>query len=358
MGNNLLITQSIMNALQSIRSVDDKMDITQRRVSSGARVNGASDNAAFWSMSLMMKSDYGSFSGVYDAMAVGRSQVDVANVTIDKANTYLDKIQALLTTGYEKSPADFKKIQDEVKINIKNLQSAIYSASLAEKNILANGGQPVEVAGGYRREGSDVYVDVIKIGGAELNFATKNADGSLDLSQGVLKTIFGSGVIPNTVFDVDDLNNKVDAYNKALSAFNAGDPDVSENELIALESEIDELTVPLTTKDIAEIDFSKITAASLKFILDSGKTSVAVGRANVVTAGATLGTEKSRITGQIDFVSHLMDNINKGVGAMVDADMNAESAQMAALKVQQQLGVEVLSIANQSYRDILLMLRD
>ncbi|WP_297322960.1 flagellin [uncultured Bartonella sp.] len=358
MGNNLLITQSIMKALQSMRSVDDKMDVTQHRVTTGARVNSASDNAAYWSMSLMMKSDYSSFSAAYDAMSVGKSQVDVANVTIDKTNTYIDNIKALLTTAYEKGSGDFKKIQGDIKLNVQNIQSAIYSASLAEKNILANGGQPVEVAGGYRRQGSDVYVDVIEIGGKELNFASKNPDGSLDLTKGVLGTIFDTGVVPNTKFDVDDLNSKVDAYNEALKAFNAGDPSTSESELVALMSEITELTDPLTVKDLSEIDFSRITSSSLKFVIDGVQTNLAVSKQNVVTAGAMLGTEKLRINGQMDYVNNLMDNITKGVGSMVDADMNAESAQMTALKVQQQLGVEVLSIANQNYRDILLMLRD
>jgi len=42
---------------------------------------------------------------------------------------------------------------------------------------------------------------------------------------------------------------------------------------------------------------------------------------------------------------------------MVDADMNAESARLSALQVQQQLGVQALSIANQSTQNILSLFR-
>jgi flagellin len=42
---------------------------------------------------------------------------------------------------------------------------------------------------------------------------------------------------------------------------------------------------------------------------------------------------------------------------MVDADMNAESAKLSALQVQQQLGVQALSIANQSTQNILSLFR-
>ena len=41
-----------------------------------------------------------------------------------------------------------------------------------------------------------------------------------------------------------------------------------------------------------------------------------------------------------------MDSIDRGVGQLVDADMNQESTRLQALQVQQQLGIQALSIAN------------
>jgi len=49
--------------------------------------------------------------------------------------------------------------------------------------------------------------------------------------------------------------------------------------------------------------------------------------------------------------------IDRGVGSMVDSDMNTESASLLALQVQQQLGVEALSIANSSTQNILSLFR-
>jgi flagellin len=60
---------------------------------------------------------------------------------------------------------------------------------------------------------------------------------------------------------------------------------------------------------------------------------------------------------QSEFVSNLMDAVTKGVGQLVDADMNAESTRLQALQVQQQLGVQSLSIANQSSQQILSLFR-
>ena len=51
------------------------------------------------------------------------------------------------------------------------------------------------------------------------------------------------------------------------------------------------------------------------------------------------------------------DAIEKGVGRLVDADMNEESTRLKALQTQQQLAVQSLSIANSSSEVILSLFR-
>ena len=52
-----------------------------------------------------------------------------------------------------------------------------------------------------------------------------------------------------------------------------------------------------------------------------------------------------------------MSSIDRGVSTLVDADMNAESTRLQALQVQQQLGIQALSIANSSSQNILSLFR-
>ena len=394
MGTSLLTNQSAMNALQTLRSIGDNMDTTQRRVSTGLRINEASDNTAYWSISSMMKSDRNALSSVSDAMALGKSQIDVANATIEKSKEYLDKIQKSLTTAYEKGPGDIKKIQADIKANMNDIQSAVYSASLAEKNILGNSGESVRIAGSYRREGSNVYVDMIDVGGKELNFATNKGDGTFDLSKGQLKDIFGTVVgstggasetggaggaaggaggtsgtggasggaetrestsspsfkpTATNPIDVKGINEAAKAYNDAVAsnATDVGDKKTA----------LDKLLDGITVKDFVTQDFKEATSAGMEAILKAVQGKVTTATSNVVTAGATLGAAKAQVTGQIDYVSKLMDAVDKGVGSLVDADMNAESARLASLQVQQQLGIQALSIANQNSQNILSLFR-
>jgi flagellin len=76
-----------------------------------------------------------------------------------------------------------------------------------------------------------------------------------------------------------------------------------------------------------------------------------------VAASAAFGSAQSRIETQSDFVSKLTDSLKSGIGSLVDADMEEVSARLQALQVQQQLGVQALSIANQAPQSILSLFR-
>ncbi|MFV0475110.1 MAG: flagellin [Pikeienuella sp.] len=72
---------------------------------------------------------------------------------------------------------------------------------------------------------------------------------------------------------------------------------------------------------------------------------------------ATLGNAEMRVEAQSNFISKLTDSFKAGIGALVDADMEAAAARLQALQVQQQLGTQALSIANQAPQAILSLFR-
>ncbi|MBL4917008.1 flagellin [Tabrizicola sp. DMG-N-6] len=76
-----------------------------------------------------------------------------------------------------------------------------------------------------------------------------------------------------------------------------------------------------------------------------------------IEASADFGSAQKRIDIQNDFVGKLSDALKAGIGTMVDADMEEASARLQALQVQQQLGIQALSIANQSPQSILSLFR-
>lgn len=66
-----------------------------------------------------------------------------------------------------------------------------------------------------------------------------------------------------------------------------------------------------------------------------------------------LGSGSTALEQNRDFAGKLQDVIEVGIGNLVDADMAKESAKLQALQVKQQLGIQALSIANQSPQSVL-----
>jgi flagellin len=81
---------------------------------------------------------------------------------------------------------------------------------------------------------------------------------------------------------------------------------------------------------------------------DAALSLVNLSIANVSDALTKLGTGSKAIANHIVFVQKLQDSLDAGVGSLVDADLAKESARLQALQTKQQLGIQALSIANQS----------
>ena len=71
----------------------------------------------------------------------------------------------------------------------------------------------------------------------------------------------------------------------------------------------------------------------------------------------SLGSQSKQIESHNTFVSKLSDVLETGIGNLVDADMAKESARLQALQVQQQLGVQALSIANSAPQVVLSLFK-
>ncbi|WP_312136660.1 flagellin [Brevundimonas sp.] len=104
-----------------------------------------------------------------------------------------------------------------------------------------------------------------------------------------------------------------------------------------------------------------ITADATAFNFDTVATRTAanVERAinNFTTVLADLGTKSKSLDRQLTFVGKLQDSLETGIGNLVDADLAKESARLTALQTKQQLGVQALSIANQSSSIVLSLFR-
>ena len=98
---------------------------------------------------------------------------------------------------------------------------------------------------------------------------------------------------------------------------------------------------------------SLLTSTSAQGVLTSLDASIE----NLNSSLGALGSQSKQIEGHISFIAKLNDAITGGIGHLVDADMAKESSKLQALQVQQQLGTQSLSIANQAPQQILSLFK-
>lgn len=105
----------------------------------------------------------------------------------------------------------------------------------------------------------------------------------------------------------------------------------------------------ITLSTAAEID--TVTKATAQ--ISALETSIS----NVSASLAKLGTASKSFENHANFITKLQDSLEAGVGNIVDADLAKESAKLQALQTKQQLGIQALSIANQSSSTVLSLFR-
>ncbi|MEI3850425.1 MULTISPECIES: flagellin [Ensifer] len=91
--------------------------------------------------------------------------------------------------------------------------------------------------------------------------------------------------------------------------------------------------------------------------LDSYIQYIEVVSQKTIDGAAALGSLLTRIDMQATFAQTLMATVEKGVGRLVDADMNETSTRPKALQTQEQLGIQALQIANSNTQNILQLFR-
>ncbi|WJH38997.1 flagellin [Aliirhizobium terrae] len=338
---SILTNSAAMAALQTLRAIDRSLETTQARVSSGARVETAADNAAYWSIATTMRSDNQALSTVQDALGLGAAKVDTAYAGMQSAIETVTEIKTKLVAAYGVG-SNRNKIQEEIAQLQAQLKSISDSASFSGENWLqdkiSDGGDPTD---------PDVVAELTPVTKEVVASFTRTAQGAVQV-QTVDYVLDESTVL----FDLSGGNQAILDKQAQL------DPDNPDTRLSfsVFNLDINKLSDYLTEiNNVANLDPDDTVEpiSTEEDVLDIIESFVDKQLLAMTSAASSLGSIQSRIDLQEDFVASLTDVIDKGVGRLVDADMNEESTRLKALQTQQQLGIQSLSIANSNAENIL-----
>jgi flagellin len=328
---SIMTNAAAMTALQTLNATNKNLEVTQGRISTGFRVAEAADNAAYWSIATTMRSDNKALSTVQDALGLGASKIDTAYTGMNKAIELVNDIKVKLVAANGASPADKEKYDIEIKALQGQIKSYADAATFSGANWLS-----VDTTTGHTTAGSFNDVKIV----ASFN---RDAAGSVTLST------------------IDVKVQDIKLYDAFATATGLNDGILDAARLGTTGARNATAQVPTGGAVPAAGDTYTVSSLSVKGHSDAqiGQmlTVTEAALKEMTTAATNLGAAKTRVDLQKTFTSSMMDSIDRGIGQLVDADMNKESTRLQALQVQQQLGIQALSIANGNSQSILSLFR-
>ncbi len=414
---SLLTNTSAMTALQTLTQTNKNLAQSQNRIATGQRVSTASDNAAYWSIATTMRSDNKALGAVQDALGLGAATIDTMytglNGTVEVVSEIKAKLVAARTPGVDrdKIQSEIKELQSQLK---NTADSAVFNGEnwISVDSTASSYNATKSVVSSFSRAGGQVQVDTvtvdlnaIKLYDANLDTAyaaqtfptvtTAARDPLLDVGGNITVTVGAAPALNIAVaagtslkdiakeinkLGVEGLSVGINAAGDALAFKSRNDANVVIDASVAglggavtltalaapvdsnkgiLDKTYDAYTgTAWETFSVADIDISKLTDNATDLAkLETYISAVDDALGTITDAATNLGAIKNRIGLQQDFVKALKDSLDRGIGQLVDADMNAESTRLQALQTQQQLGIQALSIANSGSQSILSLFR-
>ena len=414
--SSILTNNSSMVALQTLRGINNNLEKTQDMISTGKKVGDAKDNASVWAISKTMEADVRGFKGISDSLSLGQSTVSVARQAAETTTELLTEIKGKIVAAQEEN-VDRAKIQADVDALRNQISSVVSAAQFNGQNLLQNtdtaaGSGSINVLASLDRSATGVAASDINVRKQDLSTQAQaagttsvNAGSTATVADGATDTLAtlalndAGGITAGDTFQVEsagatklglsgavayvardgdtqadvvaglaaNLNAQAaeDGVNATFAAGSgAGEIDVTNNtgsaftafvatdvQQSALDGTQNDGTIGGGLAALADIDVTTQTG------VDDALTEIEGLIQTSIDSAAAFGSAQGRIDTQSEFVSGLTDALKSGIGTLVDADMEEASARLQALQVQQQLGVQALSIANQAPQTILSLFR-
>lgn len=401
---SILTNNSAMVALQTLRGVNNSLATTQSQIATGKAVASSKDNAAVWAISKVMESDVQGFKGIKDSLNLGESTVAVARKAAETVTDLLTQMKEKIVAAQEDN-VDRDKINTDVSALKDQIDSVVKAAQFNGLNLVNGSTSGASILSSLDRDSSgnvtaskiDVSAHDLSTGGYVANdIFTGSSTGASANGDAVAMSLNGAGgneqilVAENgSAFAAGDqvkLSIGDQQVSYTVTADDAAATTTGDIIAVALKSQIDALGIDGLTVDYdsaapGTLDLTNAGTNDLRVtgqfvnagsgglgalsgidVSSGAGATAALGTIEglidtAISAASSFGSDESRLSIQADFVSNLTDALKSGIGSMVDADMEEASARLQALQVQQQLGVQALSIANQAPQSVLSLFR-
>ena len=96
----ITLTASMRSNLASLKSIQNQMDITQERLSTGKKVNSAIDNASSYYQARALTNRASDLDALLDSMGQGIQTIEAANEGIESVTAYVEQLKSVAESAY------------------------------------------------------------------------------------------------------------------------------------------------------------------------------------------------------------------------------------------------------------------
>lgn len=305
---SLITNSSAMNALQTLQNVNKNLQTTQSRISTGLNITSAKDNAAYYQISETMKGDSAVYKSINEGLTLTKNSLATARNGAENFQDLAEKFVERVAFA-QGAKGGLTEIEKELGELVKQMETTINQSTF-------NGDDMVNA-----ENASTIAASAVDATDGSLTAGTA-ATSTRNVVTGITR---GGGTYGVTTIEVStvDLSELLANFKGLADGFAAAAGNATTGEA-----------------------FLSGALASSESVLKGA-----------TDAATQLGLSEKSIEGQQDFLKSLVNNIDTGVGAMIDADMESEAARLQALQTQQQLATQALSIANQGPSSIMALFR-
>lgn len=372
MTQSITLTASMRSNLSSLKSIQNQMDTTQNRLSTGKKVNSAIDNASSYYQSRALNNRASDLDALLDSMGQGIQTIQAANEGIEAVTAYVEQAKSVANSafaldssldGYAEQVAEYQTQFNNIITEIDHLTK---DASYQGINLLT-GGKLTVMFNETRSHKLEVQGDDIVSKMSDRGFTEASWTGEANFVENEKGTYYkitatkedmGTGSTPATEANSYTTATSIDQTTKYIWNDTTHKMEASTADTGTFYYKVNVTDADGTSRD-AYTTATSVTTTT-KYSIDNSASRINDTLDSVAKAidylreySSELGNNFAIIETRQNFTDALIDVLETGSDNLVLADMNEESANYLALQTRQQLAINSLSLASQSAQSVL-----
>ena len=329
---SISLSNGMRTAVYSMSDLQSQIDVANKRLATGKKINNAIDNAASYFAAKAFTTEATKLNGLIESMSQARQTIDKGNKAIDGAVKMLESASALARSATQSTvDADRQNYQSQVADLLNQVARLFADSGFNGKNLLVYDTQT----------GANFTLTVLTAAGAPGTLSSGTVAEKAVYNGGVLDVQTNTAATGVTAINVKPIDVRLGTATGLGLANGAVGAETGFTAVLG--------ATPITASAAA----AETWTTANQVVVDRFRTLVATAINSLQAKSAAIATQASVVDIRMAFTKDTARINNDASDNLLVADINEEGANLSSLQTKQQLAVQALSLANRADQAIL-----